>query len=326
MSGPPIDPALAELAGACMAAARGERLAIGHDLRPLASRHRVEGLLAYATGDKRATERALAAGLGQLGACGEIAAALAGLDVLFLKGLAVSAQGYAHPLLKTSADIDILVPKNALEEAAARLSSLGFRRVVPRVGVSLGAWHAVSNQSIWQRGTAVVELHHRPLPFPLLQALAAPSRPRGRVEIGGVALDTFAPLDTFAYLSAHGALSGWFRLKWLVDVGAILGKADFTAEDAIEHAAGLGLGDAALAALVLSDRLLGLPIPAELRRDAFRRFRVRRLVTLATGLLRRGEPTARFLGTAPIHESALWVAGRHAVARLPKLIAQRRLR
>jgi hypothetical protein len=117
---------------------------------------------------------------------------------------------------------------------------------------------------------------------------------------GAAGLRTLGNEDLFAYLCMHGALHCWNRLKWLADINALLAR---TPEDGVEHlvrAAELrGAGRAAMQALLLCQRLLGMALPARLtatlsKSATTRRLAATALTVIATGRGEQDPHTVRF--------------------------------
>src|SRR5690606_18055592 len=98
----------------------------------------------------------------------------------------------------------------------------------------------------------------------------------------GAAVWTLAPEAAFLYLCLHGAQHAWSRLKWLADVAALVAKLD-EAELTRRYAAARarGLHRAMGQALLLAERLFGVPAPAAVREDAARDAALRWLVDVA---------------------------------------------
>jgi hypothetical protein len=199
----------------------------------------------------------------------------AGLDVLFLKGTPLALLAYGNLGLKAARDIDLLVAPEEEEAAEALLVRLGFVRIEPAADITPAQealYRRYEKETVWRRGDLVVDLHRRLVNYPsLLRRL--PEEPRQEVALpGGATLPTLGRKAAFAYLCAHGALSGWHRLKWLADVGALLSQEDEAGVRELHAAAvAAGAGRCAGQALLLCERLLQLPIPADLlaklRRD-----------------------------------------------------------
>lgn len=63
----------------------------------------------------------------------------------------------------------------------------------------------------------------------------------------------------------HGALHGWFRIKWLADFVALAAQLpDGELARLHDRAVALGVGPCSAQALLLGERLLGLALPAAL--------------------------------------------------------------
>jgi hypothetical protein len=195
----------------------------------------------------------------------------ADLPVLFLKGASLAMLAFGSLGLSSGQDIDLLVPLETLPAASALVAGAGYRRFDPPLEVSdaqlrlllplrkdLGFVHQASGLRI--------ELHWRLFlnPYAMAQAsLMAASRLV--LLYGSQGLRTLGEEDLFAYLSMHGALHWWNRLKWLADINALLAAAtERDIERLVGAAEARGAGRAAAQALLLCWRLLGTPLPARL--------------------------------------------------------------
>jgi hypothetical protein len=138
--------------------------------------------------------------------------------------------------------------------------------------------------------------------------------------------------DLVAYLFVHGACSAWYRLKWIADVSAILGRMDAgEVERVYRFARARSAGRAAAQALLLAQRLIDAPVSSvlanELNGDPVNRM----LVEVALRkLLKAQEPTERFGGTAIFHLSRPfllegWAFALNDLGRQIQDIARRRL-
>lgn len=278
-------------------------------------RHRIGGLVRVALGASRSPPERLAGTVDRLGRgaaeeglraaleCRRLRDAFAaqGVDLLFLKGLAVGKLALGNALVKRSWDIDVLVAEGEVERAGAVLRELGYACSV----AALGRWHRVHKESVWHEpGGAVVELHSRLADNRRLIAGIGMGSPRQAVEVvPGVVLETLAGDELLAYLAVHGASSAWFRLKWITEFSGLLGQRPAGEIDRVaERLEQLGAGRAAGQALVLSHWLFGTALPSRWASDAA----TRRLARWALAQLQaEREPTERPLGTATIHLSQL---------------------
>lgn len=242
----------------------------------------------------------------------------AGLPLLFLKGLTLGALAYPSPFLKMGWDIDLLIAREQLPEAARLLRSAGYTSVTPSPdGADLESWHRSHKESVWRRpdGGFHIDLHTRLADNPALLPTVGINSPSRLIAIApGIELPTLGQDELFAYLSVHGASSAWFRLKWITDLAALLsGQGEEEIERLYDRSQQLGAGRAAAQALILAGRLYGTTISPKLR-DRFGSDRPNGwLVRLAKRQLDDVcEPTEILFGTAPIHLSQLFLLpGRH---------------
>jgi hypothetical protein len=235
----------------------------------------------------------------------------AGIPLLFIKGLTLGRLAYGAPQLKMSWDIDLLIDRPRLAEAAARLEAAGYALSIPPVARRdrLEAWHDGSKESVWHaagRGTWV-ELHTRLVDNArLLRGVGMPARPR-EVEVAkGISLPTLGRDELFAYLCVHGASSAWFRLKWIADLAALIGGCDAGEIDRLYRSSqALGAGRAAGQALLLCRALFGTDLGDGLARrlesDRTSAWMCRAALAQMSGRFALTEPTARRFGTLAIH-------------------------
>jgi hypothetical protein len=293
----------------------------------IAERHRVEGLVWNALSQSAAPvpeevgERLQAAAarivrqnLVLTGESLRLTALLDRADVrhLFVKGVTLGALAYGSIGLKMGWDIDLLVPPESVEAAAAVLESAGYRLALPtgpNARERLGLWHRHWKESVWARpeGNLTVELHSRLNDNPMLLPRTGPGSSLQQVEVSkGRSLATLRADELFAYLCVHGASSAWFRLKWIADVGALLGASPpAEIERLYRRAQALGAGRAPAQALLLCERLFGTGLPpalaAELRSDPVNRWLVAVSLRKLAGRTLTAELDEKLLGTGTIH-------------------------
>ena len=182
--------------------------------------------------------------------------AAAGIRVMVIKGVALSAQLYGDPGLRGGRDIDLLVDPDRLTEADAIVAEAGYRRSVgplsPRQSTEYRR-RIKDNEYIHVVTGRPLELHHRLTDNAELLAwdFGELWDEREELHLGGTTVATLSRRRQSLYLCAHGGVHGWERLLWLVDLAALL------AEPADADAA--GLGSAMLHAIILAHDWLGLP-------------------------------------------------------------------
>ena len=148
----------------------------------------------------------------------------AGVAPVFFKGATLAARAYDDLSIKQSADIDVLVPPEAVSRTLAAFAEAGYERILPPGPLSdrqfdtmVRIHKSVTLLNRTQR--KLIDVHWRLSTNPtLLPRLAPPER----VVLGETAVATLAFDDLALYLAVHGAGHGWARLKWLADFNALL--------------------------------------------------------------------------------------------------------
>lgn len=234
------------------------------DIIALASRHRVEGLLArgFAEGMIEAPEQvrkhfsncartqALAA-LGSAKALEDVAHALDRRQIRFvlLKGLDVADRYYSSWADRHSIDIDLLVAESDLHQAELAVSELGFRsrarQRIPEHCFPLANRLRADWELERESDDVSVELHHRLFTNPHLLSIpfAELHRRTRPLRLGSTTVRVLEPDILLNYLVVHGAKHGWFRLKWLADLDRLLpAMSDVEYQQAVDFAVQTGCG------------------------------------------------------------------------------------
>jgi hypothetical protein len=218
----------------------------------------------------------------------------AGVEALFVKGTALAQLAYGTLALKHSRDIDLLVAPADAARALTVLEREGYLAVAPHGRFSARQLVLLLrlHKDIELRHPKLrlnVELHWRLVDNPVLLRGVDVGSPTQVAAVPGGRLTTLADAQLFAYLAVHGATHGWFRLKWLADLGAWLaGKTDTEVAGFHAEAERLGVEACAGQALRLCERLLGLAPPAELR-PRLRSAKLRRLEAAALDAMAGGD-------------------------------------
>ena len=198
---------------------------------PLRERHRLEGSAAGSIVHAAVLRAELA------GVCEELAGAC-GEPPLVIKGAAVAERFYSDRRLRPYFDLDLLVPRERLDAAAAALEARGYERaggVPPRLRRALG--HDVSlrrrrrgagRMSSCTGASATTRWERR--------SLTRAWRPQPTVDIDGAAIARPAPPAHLLVLAVHLLSDREKRLCWVNDVALVAGALD---DDAWEEAFGL---------------------------------------------------------------------------------------
>lgn len=180
-----------------------------------------------------------------------------GVEMLVLKGAALSVQLYGTPLRRSSRDIDLLVRPEDEARARAILAGCGYGTSADAV---LPCLNAVELRHAEHQDMAV-ELHvrladdDRLLPIRTLR----PFETSAVVGIAGQPVRTLEPNTALAYAAYHGAHHHWFRLHWLADIAVAARSSRFDWDAAAAIAARTGTGRHLFLAARLSADLLGCP-------------------------------------------------------------------
>jgi hypothetical protein len=212
-----------------------------------------------------------------------------GIDPILLKGPGLSLRAFGVLGLRTYRDLDLLIADDAAASACALLISAGYEPLEPREAIVRGdfsAWRKDHKDALFRQSETglLVELHWRLFDNRALMPERELPRP---VALGMPPLETsfVLPLEAeLPYLSLHGALHGWSRLRWLADINALIGNAP---EDLL--LTGAAASPAVAQALILARELLGARLSPRLCNLLDRSVRARWLAKLAwSEILRSG--------------------------------------
>ncbi|MGN7764909.1 nucleotidyltransferase domain-containing protein [Paenibacillus sp. 22594] len=160
---------------------------------------------------------------GEMGYIGEELAKLQ-IRSLFLKGPVLAQELYGDISLRTSRDLDFIVPMAQLAETESLLLRLGYVKEEDFESI-LGDWkwrehHTTFNHP--DKGIKV-EVHWRLSPGPSTEPDFDELWKHARTSSHfGQSVHYLGSEDLFLFLAAHGARHGWSRLRWLLDIRQLL--------------------------------------------------------------------------------------------------------
>jgi hypothetical protein len=229
--------------------------------------HRLHGLAVPAAAARILEDARRSADLGRTAALWEAEMArraLAGLGapVVLLKGTAYVAAGLAAGVGRSIGDLDILVPRAALDDAEQAVLAAGWEWVKPDPYDDLyyRRWMHELPPLIHRERDRMIDIHHTILPLtarprPDVDALIADSV---QLENG---LRVLAPQDMICHAAAHlfadGDLSGGLRNLW--DIRCLV--EEFGTDGLGARARHHGLSSAVDRALRLGHHLYGASVP-----------------------------------------------------------------
>ncbi|MFP3123390.1 nucleotidyltransferase family protein [Ectobacillus funiculus] len=146
------------------------------------------------------------------------------IRTLFLKGPVLAADLYGDISLRTSSDLDVLIPLNDLDRAEKLLLKLGYVKD-DYILTILNDWkwrHHHVTYSHPQKNIKL-EIHWRLHPGPAKEPQFNELWDRKRTSsLTSYPVYLLGREDLFLFLVSHGARHGWSRLRWLVDIHQIV--------------------------------------------------------------------------------------------------------
>ncbi|MEO6526556.1 MAG: nucleotidyltransferase family protein [Gemmatimonadaceae bacterium] len=209
--------------------------------------------------------------LGQIRLLTDILAALeeAGVSALPYKGPVLSLQLYGDASLRSSVDLDVVVPRASY--AAARKALVG-RGLTPRAGHSarqertLFRW--LGHASFGHGTESFVELHWRfaPLQFPFALTPELALARAHRVRLGGRMVSAMSTEDLIVTLAMHAGRHLYERLEWLAGITRLLVAHGDDAASLLAHAHRLRARRTLLVTADVAMRVLDAPLGATWQR------------------------------------------------------------
>lgn len=143
---------------------------------------------------------------------------------LMLKGPILAEVLYGDISLRTSKDLDILVPYSSLGEVKRILLSLGYE---PDEKPFLKSRKTIEHHISYTHPNknVQIEIHWKLKPNSNNEPSFDEMWERRQVTTGSTCLVNYlGHEDLFFHLVFHGARHGWFRLRWLVDIDRMIRK------------------------------------------------------------------------------------------------------
>lgn len=148
------------------------------------------------------------------------------INALFLKGPILADDLYGDISLRTSGDLDILIPIKQLDEMDHILTEKGY--------VKDEYIHTILNDWKWRHHhftyfhpnkKVKLEIHWRLNPGPAKEPSFDKLWGRKRIsQFSSTPIFILGKEDLFLFLILHGARHGWSRLRWLVDIKQLINQ------------------------------------------------------------------------------------------------------
>ncbi|MFS0861467.1 nucleotidyltransferase family protein [Fredinandcohnia sp. 179-A 10B2 NHS] len=177
---------------------------------------------------------------------------------LFLKGPVLATDLYGDLSLRTSGDLDVLIPIEDLQKAEELILRAGYEKDEYIQSV-LNDWKWRHHHFTYFHPSKGIklEIHWRLNPAPSMEPSFSDLWKRKRIySTTSFPVYILGIEDLFLFLVTHGARHGWSRLRWLTDIQQIV-KKDIDWVSLTRHVRKYKCNHIAGQALVLSAQLLG---------------------------------------------------------------------
>ncbi|MFZ3579504.1 nucleotidyltransferase domain-containing protein [Virgibacillus sp. DJP39] len=157
-----------------------------------------------------------------------VSRSFAGNDIklLFLKGPVLAHELYGDVSLRTSSDLDVLIPIGDLKKAEQILVEQGYQKD-DYIQTVLNDWkwrhHHVTY--LHPEKNIKLEVHWRLNPGPSKDpAFNVLWERKAKSSLTSYPVYLLGKEDLFLFLTSHGARHGWSRLRWLMDIHQLLNQ------------------------------------------------------------------------------------------------------
>ncbi|ASK63708.1 Renal dipeptidase [Virgibacillus phasianinus] len=188
------------------------------------------------------------------------------INLLFLKGPALAHELYGDVSLRTSSDLDMLIPIEKIDQAEQLLISQGYEKD-DYIQTVLNDWkwrhhhvtyiHPVKNIKL--------EIHWRLNPGPSKEpGFYDLWKRKNKSPLTNFPVYLLGNEDLFLFLVSHGSRHGWSRLRWLVDIHHLIKQnVDWkTVYKLLKTNYFLGVGGQSM---ILASELLNAPITMQMK-------------------------------------------------------------
>jgi hypothetical protein len=195
-----------------------------------------------------------------------------GIESLVIKGPVLALRAYGDPAARQYGDIDLIVRHADIARAAKIIVASGYESRIPVEAIHEGK---IPGQYLFYRPRTKVifELHtertlrYFPLPLPIETYF----RRKTSVVLDGHAVPALSAEHEFVLISIHGAKHFWERLMWISDIAAMVyNHPELDWKHVRQAAADVGAERMVRLALLLAERVLNAPVPAEMKSDVAR--------------------------------------------------------
>jgi len=194
------------------------------------------------------------------------------IECVVVKGPVLSLRAYGDPAVRQYADLDLLLRQEDIPRAAEILVAGNFDSRISAAAIRTGKIPG-EYRFRGQGAKIILELHTertlRYFPFPL--PIEKYFQSKTSMSFDGRPVPALSAEHEFILISVHGATHFWERLMWISDVAAMVhNHPELDWIYISQSAAEVGAERMVRVALLLSERLLGVRVPAEMKNDVAR--------------------------------------------------------
>jgi Uncharacterised nucleotidyltransferase len=192
-----------------------------------------------------------------------------GIESLVIKGPVLALRAYGDPAARQYGDIDAVVRHADIARAAKILVAAGYESRIPAEAIREGK---IPGQYLFRRPSTdvIFELHtertfrYYPRPFPIEKYF----QDKTSLTLDGHVVPALSAEQECVLISIHGAKHFWERLMWISDIAAMVyNHPELDWKGVRQSAADVGAERMVRLALLLAERLLGVPAPEEMRKE-----------------------------------------------------------
>lgn len=187
------------------------------------------------------------------------------LDVMPYKGPALAEFLYGDVALRQTGDLDLLVRREQFSRVQQALSTIGYfpqeRFSEPELQSYLKSGYECVFDGPAGRNFLEVQWAFEPRFYSVDFDIDGVFERAMQVEVAGQEMKTPSPADLFLILAVHAAKHVWERLIWICDLARLMSLPSVDWDSIASQAASLGVLRIVTCSMLLSNRLLGAPIP-----------------------------------------------------------------
>lgn len=191
------------------------------------------------------------------------------IEVLAIKGPALSLRAYGDPGMRQYGDLDLLLRSADIEPATRLMVKAGYE---PQVPLSAIRNRKIPGEYLFRKiSTRILAELHTELSlryFPRTLPIDEYFQRQSKVAVDGREVPAMAAEDEFVHICVHGTKHLWERLLWIADVAAILAHPEKLNWKLVRDSA-LQVGATRMVHLgmLLAHDVLGARLPAEMEQD-----------------------------------------------------------